>query len=67
MLVYSIKAIHCHISIFLLFRAVDLGIGPNKFMRNLTKRYAAKFPESPEKVSEIIEYFSHESIKLTSG
>lgn len=48
-------------------RAVELGIGPNKFMRNLTKCYAKRFPESPKNVSEIVEYFSHPTITSTTG
>lgn len=52
---------------FYSFRAVDLGIGPTKNMRTLTKKYAKKFPDSPKTVSEILAYFDHESIQLTTG
>lgn len=50
-----------------IFRAVELGIGPSKHMRNFTKKVAKKFPESPKDVDEIIEYFAHESIRTTIG
>lgn len=36
-------------------------------MRTLTKKYAAKFPESPKNVQEIIEYFKHPSIVSTTA
>lgn len=44
-------------------RAVELGIGPNKVMRTLTKKYAAIFPDSPNSVQEIIAYFVHDTVK----
>lgn len=50
-----------------LFRAVELGIGPNNTMRNLTKIVAKKYPDSPTSIDEIIAYFNHESIKTTIG
>lgn len=42
-----------------------MGIGPNKHMRGLTKIYAARFPESPKNIKEIIDYFVHQSIAST--
>lgn len=54
-------------SLKLKFRAIELGIGPNKHMRGLTKKYAKRFPESPKNVDEIIEYFAHSSIASTTG
>lgn len=52
---------------FNLCRAIELGIGPSKHMRTLTKKYAAKFPESPKTTEEITKYFADPSIIATTG
>lgn len=36
-------------------------------MRTLTKKYSAKFPETPKSVDEIIAYFTNPVIVATSG
>lgn len=36
-------------------------------MRTLTKIYAAKFPESPKSVADIINYFDNDAIKSSTG
>lgn len=46
---------------------MELGIGPTTHIRGLTKKYAAKFPESPKNINEITEFFGHPSIKSTIG